>query len=84
LLNIFQQLPRKWQRTGIRPYFWRNRYLFAIKLLLYHVLKWIRAKKLWQFTKLYVKAIWVKTRKQQKWFWDDIITYWIPDWPLQD
>jgi len=32
----------------------------------------------------YVRAIWVKARKQQKWFWGDIIACWIPDWPLQD
>jgi len=31
----------------------------------------------------YVRPIWVKTRKQQKWFWGDIIACWIPDWPLQ-
>jgi len=40
----------------------------------------IRAKK---FNSLQ-RAIWVKTRKQQKWFWGDIIACWIPDSPLQD
>ena len=27
----------------------------------------------------YVRAIWVNTRKRQKWFWGEIISYWIPD-----
>ena len=27
----------------------------------------------------YVTAIWVKTQKQQKWFWGNIIACWIPD-----
>jgi len=27
----------------------------------------------------YVRAIWVKTRKQQNWFWGDIIACWIPE-----
>ena len=38
-----------------------------------------------QFTKLCKgDAIWVNTRKRQKWFWSDIIMCWIPGWPLQD
>jgi len=42
-------------------------------------------QKLQQFTKLqYVRAIWVKTRKEQKWFWGDVIACWIPDWLLLD
>jgi len=31
----------------------------------------------------YVKVIWVKTWKWQKWFGGDIITCWISDWPCR-
>jgi len=43
-----------------------------------------QSKKTLNSLQSYVRAIWVKTRKRQKWFWVDIITRWIPDWPLQD
>jgi len=40
-------------------------------------------KKLSQFTKL-CKGDMSQHLKTAKWFWDDNIACWIPDWPLQD
>jgi len=60
----------------------KHDHIFGITMAILPI-HYIRAK---NFNSLqsYVRAIWVKTRKQQKWFWGDIITCCIPDWPLQD
>jgi len=76
----------RWCETSRPVHWWHSRLLLALILAApeHATLRRYTRSEQKNFNSLqrYVRAIWVKTRKQQKWFWRYIIACWIPDWPL--